>query len=95
MQGVSVLVKKRGPKSLADLIEERRAELGWSKKVAAQRCGFQENEYQTFVAYSNGGIKTPPPEKLAALSRGLGIDIRVLMEATDYAPLLEGFTPDE
>ena len=83
-----------GAKSLAALIEQRRRELGWSKKVAAERCGFADNEYQTFVSYTTGAIKSPPPDKLAMLARGLGLDMRRVLEVSGYAPLLPWFRPE-
>lgn len=80
-------------KSLADIMEGRRVDLGWSKREAARRCGFDDAEYQSFVGYTLGRGE-PSPDRLAAISRGMGIDIRVLMKATGYAPLLEGFMPE-
>jgi hypothetical protein len=82
---------KKRHKSLGALLSAHLDDLGWNKKVGAERCGIL---YPTFVAYTNEEIEQPPPETLVALSKGLRIDIRELMAVTGYAPLLEGFRPE-
>lgn len=79
---------------MADIIEARRLDLGWSKTEAARRCGFSESEYQSFVGYTKGRGE-PSPERLAAISNGMMLEIRDLMAVTGYAPLLDGFTESQ
>jgi hypothetical protein len=57
-----------------------------------------EDRYQTFAAYFNGHIETPPPDALAAIAQGMGLDLAELLAVTEYyAPILRGLklTPPE